>query len=152
MNEWSGPAGGADLPSDLPRVLREALEALVAPFRPLLLDHGLTEQQWRVLRALRGGVDSQAELATACVIHPASLTGVLGRMEHAGLIVRRRSECDQRRILVAATPAAEALAERIAPEIAARYAALAERLGAETLLTLERAARALSDAARSSAD
>ncbi len=140
-------AADAGLPSDLPRVVREALDALVAPFRPLFARHGLTEQQWRVLRALGGGAESQVDLAAACVMHPASLTGVLARMERAGLIERRRSVADQRRIEVAVAPAGEELMESLAPEIAARYAQLGERVGVRTLRALEDAARAFRDAA-----
>jgi homoprotocatechuate degradation regulator HpaR len=137
----------AQLPTDLPRAVREALEALVAPFRPLFAAHGLTEQQWRVLRAVRGGAESQVDLAAACVMHPASLTGVLARMERAGLVERRRSSADQRRIEVAIAPAGEALVERLAPEIAARYEDLGRRVGVATLRALEQAARALGEAA-----
>ena len=136
------------LPADLPRAVREALEGLIAPFRPLFAAHGLTEQQWRVLRALQAGPASQVELAAACVMHPASLTGVLSRMERDGLIARRRSERDQRRVLVSPTPAADALVARIAPEIEEGYRELAERVGAATLRALEDAASAVRDAAR----
>ena len=36
----------------LPMELLKAREAAMAKFRPMLRDHGLTEQQWRVIRAL----------------------------------------------------------------------------------------------------
>jgi len=142
------PLAEPQLPPDLPRVVREALDALIAPFRPILTAHGLTEQQWRVLRALRAGASSQVELAAACVMHPASLTGVLRRMEHAGLIERRRSSADHRRVIVTTTPDGDELIARIAPEIAERYGTLGARIGVETLAALERAAGALRDAAR----
>jgi homoprotocatechuate degradation regulator HpaR len=131
-----------ELPPDLPAILRRALDGIVAPFRPLLAEHGLTEQQWRVLRAVRGGAESQVELSAVCAIHPASLTGVLGRMERDGLIERRRSGEDQRRIVVTTAPAGEELLGRLAPLIAARYEQLADRLGRDTLAELERTARA----------
>jgi len=135
------------LPADLPRVVRESLEALIAPFRPVFADHGLTEQQWRVLRALRAGAGSQVELAAACVMHPASLTGVLARMESAALIERRRSAADQRRVLVSIAPAGSELLARMAPEIAAGYEALDESIGADRLAALAAAATAVRDAA-----
>ena len=37
---------------NLPRLLLQARESVIAHFRPILKAHGLTEQQWRVLRAL----------------------------------------------------------------------------------------------------
>jgi len=137
-----------ELPTDLPRVVREALECLIAPFRPLLAAHGLTEQQWRVLRALGDGAASQVALARACVMAPASLTGVLARMERDGLIVRRRSTEDQRRVVVSTTAAGRELVARLAPEIEARYGELTQLVGSTTLAALERAATAVRDATR----
>ena len=37
---------------NLPLLLLQARERVIAQFRPILKAHGLTEQQWRVLRAL----------------------------------------------------------------------------------------------------
>ena len=41
-----------DFEQSLPMELLKAREAAMARFRPMLRSHGLTEQQWRVLRAL----------------------------------------------------------------------------------------------------
>ncbi|MCP4224610.1 MAG: homoprotocatechuate degradation operon regulator HpaR, partial [Actinomycetia bacterium] len=38
----------------LPMALLQARESAMRLFRPLLAEHDLTEQQWRVLRALAG--------------------------------------------------------------------------------------------------
>lgn len=127
-------------PRDVPREVRGALEALVAPFRPLFAAHGLTEQQWRVLRALQDGVTSQVELAEACVMHPASLTGVLARMQRVGLVERRRSADDQRKVEVALTTTGDELVLRLLPEVAERYRELARKVGAEALEDLAGAA------------
>lgn len=120
--------------------MREVLETLVEQFRPLLTEHGLTEPQWRVLRALESGVESQVELAIACVMQPASLTGVLARMERDGLVERRRATGDQRRKIVTTTAAGDALLERLAPEIDERYRRLTETMGATRLDALTDAA------------
>ena len=37
---------------NLALLLLQARESVMAEFRPLLNEHGLTEQQWRVIRAL----------------------------------------------------------------------------------------------------
>ena len=70
-------------------------------FRPSLNQHGLTEQQWRVIRILSQHDELEiyqlAELA--CILKP-SMTGVLVRMEAAGMVHRRKAEQDQRRVLV----------------------------------------------------
>jgi homoprotocatechuate degradation regulator HpaR len=70
-------------------------------FRPSLNQHGLTEQQWRVIRILSQHdeleINRLAELA--CILKP-SMTGVLMRMEAAGMVERRKAQQDQRRVLV----------------------------------------------------
>ena len=62
--------------------LLQAREAAMAFFRPLLNQHGLTEQQWRVIRLLKQRGDTEMhELANqACILKP-SMSGVLVRME-----------------------------------------------------------------------
>lgn len=82
--------------------LLQAREAAMSYFRPSLNEHGLTEQQWRVIRILKQHDELEilqlAELA--CILKP-SMTGVLARMEAAGLVQRRKADQDQRRVLVA---------------------------------------------------
>ncbi|MGH8356893.1 MAG: MarR family transcriptional regulator, partial [Pseudomonas sp.] len=67
--------------------LLQAREAAMSFFRPSLNEHGLTEQQWRVIRILSQHDELEiyqlAELA--CILKP-SLTGVLVRMEAAGMV------------------------------------------------------------------
>ena len=63
----------------LPMALMRAREAVMAEFRPILASHDLTEQQWRVLRALidepRGtGV---GELAEATFLHGPSVSRIV---------------------------------------------------------------------------
>ncbi|MDU2926702.1 MAG: homoprotocatechuate degradation operon regulator HpaR, partial [Bradyrhizobium sp.] len=41
-----------DFSQSLPMALLRAREAVMRQFRPILRQHGLTEQQWRILRAL----------------------------------------------------------------------------------------------------
>ena len=50
-------------------------------FRPSLNQHGLTEQQWRVIRILRqqGEMESYQLANQACILRP-SMTGVLARL------------------------------------------------------------------------
>ena len=53
-----GPdAGTADNFShrNLPLLLLQAREGVLAHFRPILNAHGVTEQQWRIIRALLEG-------------------------------------------------------------------------------------------------
>ena len=91
---------------NLPRLLLQAREAVMAHTRPSLREHALSDQQWRVLRVLgeNGTVETGRVAREAFILGP-SLTGVLTRMERDGLITRSRDPADQRRTVVQATRA-----------------------------------------------
>jgi homoprotocatechuate degradation regulator HpaR len=114
---------------NLPLLLLQAREGVLAQFRPILRAHGVTEQQWRIIRVLveRGPMEPR-ELVVQCCISSPSLTGVLLRMEVLGLIERARLAADQRRMRVTATPKAQALAQAMAQPIEAVYRQLEARL------------------------
>src|SRR4029450_5199324 len=86
------------------RVLR-ARELTMGYFRPMLYAHGLTEQQWRVIRVLREYGDLEFhELSRGALIQPPSLTGILTRLERGALGCRARVASDQRRLHLSLTP------------------------------------------------
>jgi homoprotocatechuate degradation regulator HpaR len=107
---------------------------LMSQFRPMLQEHGLTEQQWRILRAL---LDEDAleprQLCERCLISSPSITGVLMRMEEAGLITRARMDHDQRRLRVTLTARAKKLGKSLGPVIEKKYAEIEARVGVEQL-------------------
>ena len=116
---------------NLPLLLLRAREALMQHYRPGLRAHGLSDQQWRVLRVLReheGGLET-GRLAQQAYILGSSLTGMLARMEKSGLVARQRCPDDARRSLVAATPDGLALADTLSDAIEAQYQDLAAHLG-----------------------
>ena len=119
---------------NLPRLLLEAREAVMQHTRPSLREHGLSDQQWRVLRVLGeharepGGVETGRVAREALLLGP-SLTGVLTRMERDGLIRRARCPQDARRTVVRATPAGLKLVRTLSLTIEAHYAWMEERLG-----------------------
>jgi homoprotocatechuate degradation regulator HpaR len=115
---------------NLPLLLLQARERVIARFRPILNEHGVTEQQWRVIRTLleRGPLEPR-ELVEVCQISSPSLAGVLARMDEAGWVQRSRVDGDQRRVRVALTAQSVALAEAMAPQIEAAYAQIEARLG-----------------------
>ncbi|NWA28646.1 homoprotocatechuate degradation operon regulator HpaR [Pseudomonas gingeri] len=94
----------ADPRPSLTLTLLQAREAAMAFFRPGLNQHDLTEQQWRVVRILRqqGELESHQLASQACILKP-SMSGVLKRLERDGLVVRRKSTEDQRRIFLSLT-------------------------------------------------
>src|SRR5918993_4780369 len=99
---------------NLPRLLLQAREAVMAHTRPSLREHGLSDQQWRVLRVLgeHGTVETGRVAREAFILGP-SLTGVLTRMERDGLIRRERDPADQRRTVIEATARGKKMVERL---------------------------------------
>ena len=121
----------------LPMSLLRAREAVMRQFRPSLRQHGLTEQQWRVIRILSQHDELEiyqlAELA--CILKP-SMTGVLVRMEAAGLVHRRKAEQDQRRVLVTLAEKGNASFDSMSQCMEENYQRLQVQLGEEKLRTL----------------
>jgi len=115
---------------NLPHLLLRARDTLMAQFRPLLSSHGLTEQQWRILRELlEQGPQEPRQLCDACSISSPSIVGVLLRMEETGLVSRARMPHDQRRVRVSLTSKSQQIAHALVPQIEARYAVLEQALG-----------------------
>src|SRR6266851_4972868 len=75
--------------------IRRAREAVMRHFRPSLRDHGLTEQQWRILRAL-ASIDAieVTELARVAFLLGPSLSRILRDLEARHLIERRAAKAD----------------------------------------------------------
>lgn len=126
---------------NLPRLLLEAREAVMLHTRPSLREHGLSDQQWRVLRVLgehareSGGVETGRVAREALLLGP-SLSGVLSRMERDGLISRNRCPQDARRTVVRATPAGLRLVRTLSQTIESHYQWMETRLGAKQLAQL----------------
>lgn len=119
---------------NLPLLLLRSREAVMARFRGMLNQHGLTEQQWRVIRALLDESPLEPrQICERCQLLSASAAGVLARMEELGLVRRERMASDQRRVMVSVTPKSRALARRIAPLAEAEYARIEQAVGAERL-------------------
>ena len=117
---------------NLPLLLLQARERVIARFRPILNAHGITEQQWRIVRALIDtGPLEPREIGELCRISSPSLAGVLSRMEELRYITRRRLDHDQRRVRVSLTPRSRGLAARMAPQIEATYHDIESVIGAE---------------------
>lgn len=117
---------------NLPLLLLQAREGVMASFRPILNAHGVTEQQWRILRALlEQGPMEPRQIGAVCRLSSPSLAGVLARMDDLGLVQRERLAQDQRRVLVTLTARSRRIAADMAPEIEAAYAAIEAHIGAD---------------------
>src|SRR5271170_6082487 len=85
----------------LPMSLLRAREAVMRQFRPSLRRHNLTEQQWRILRALATIDEIEvAGLARDAFLLGPSLSRILRDLEARQLIVRRTAKADLRRGVV----------------------------------------------------
>ena len=126
---------------NLPRLLLQAREAVMTHTRPSLREHGLSDQQWRVLRVLgenahfTEGVETGRVAREAFLLGP-SLTGVLTRMERDGLIERRRCPHDARSTVVRATDLGLSKVAKLSEAIEAHYAFMESELGKQKLAQL----------------
>jgi homoprotocatechuate degradation regulator HpaR len=116
---------------NLPLLLLQAREQVIARFRPMLNANGITEQQWRIVRALmETGPLEPREIGELCRISSPSLAGVLARMEELGYIRRKRLDHDQRRVRVSLAPRSRTLAARMVRQIEATYRDIEAAIGA----------------------
>lgn len=122
---------------NLPRLLLQARESVMAHTRPSLREHGLSDQQWRVLRVLgeHGTIETGRVAREAFILGP-SLTGVLTRMERDGLVRRARDAQDQRRSVVEATPRGLKLVGKLSRMIEEHYGWMEQSLGKRKLAEL----------------
>lgn len=98
-----------------------ASRSVISVYRPVLEPYGLTHPQYLVLLALwERSPRSVKDLGADLRLDPATLSPLLKRLEQAGLVTRKRSGADERRLDVALTEAGLALrseAETIPPRI-----------------------------------
>src|SRR5580704_9123578 len=122
----------------LPMSLLRAREAVMRQFRPSLREHGLTEQQWRILRAL-AAIDTieVTELARTAFLLGPSLSRILRDLEARRLIERKAAKTDLRRGVVSISEKGVKLMEVVAPSSEAIYAAITRRFGAKKLAELQ---------------
>ena len=126
-----------DFEHSLPMELLKAREAAMARFRPMLRNHGLTEQQWRVIRALADYRDIDAsELARRSFLLAPSLTRILQYLESERLIRRTPDANDQRRSVLTLTARGRDLFAEVAPDSAALYQDIEAEFGEQRMRLL----------------
>jgi homoprotocatechuate degradation regulator HpaR len=122
----------------LPMSLLRAREAVMRQFRPSLRNHGLTEQQWRILRALTAVEAIEVtELARTAFLLGPSLSRILRDLEARQLVERKTAAADQRRAVVSISARGLKLIEAVAPTSEAIYAEITRRFGARRLSELQ---------------
>lgn len=117
--------------------LYAASRALTDVYRPILDEFGLTYPQYLVLLVLWERPDDAptvSELGAELRLDSGTLSPLLKRLEGAGLVVRRRSARDERRVEVGLTEQGRALREQLC-DVPQRIA-LATGLGIDELVAL----------------
>ena len=117
--------------------LLKAREAAMSRFRPMLRSHGLTEQQWRVIRALAEYQTIDAsELAKRSFLLAPSLTRILQFLEREKLVKRSSDANDQRRYVFVLTSKGRRIYDEVGPDSELLYADIENRFGADKLESL----------------
>ena len=139
----SGDAGAAPKPPvqvlrpfsrSLPMALLRAREAVMRHFRPSLQAAGLTEQQWRTLRALSGVDEIEAtSLVVSTFLLASSLSRILRDMEERNFIQRRTDPKDGRAALISLTATGWAMLNEVGVQSEVVYRAIELRLGSARL-------------------
>jgi homoprotocatechuate degradation regulator HpaR len=121
----------------LPMALLRTREAVMCLFRPGLRGCGVTEQQWRILRALaHSGSMEVTALAEATFLLGPSLSRILPDMQKRQLVSRRQVDSDLRRSVVSLEPKGLRLIALHAPDSEQIYAEIGKRFGVERVTQL----------------
>ena len=102
----------------LPMILSRTLDGVMPVYRALFQEHAITDQQWRVMRALWEQKHLTSKQISEITLLPSpSLVGILDRLEKKGFVGRLRSIEDRRLIYIVPTQAGRKLQELMLPKI-----------------------------------
>ncbi|MEM6760050.1 MAG: homoprotocatechuate degradation operon regulator HpaR [Pseudomonadota bacterium] len=121
----------------LPIALLRVREKVMERFRPMLQRHGVTEQQWRVLRVLAETPDiDMSALAKAANLLPPSLSRMTRGLEERRLIITARAAGDGRRTSLRLSESGAALITKVAPESSAISSEIEATVGRDQIQNL----------------
>jgi DNA-binding MarR family transcriptional regulator len=126
--------------------LMVAAEQLDQAVAPIWERHGVTADQYNVLRILRGvhpGGHPRNEVARRMIHRAPDVTRMLDRLVRQGLVARVRNADDRRESIATVTRAGLALLDRIDPDVLAVQKALTAALNERELRQLVRLCDAL---------
>lgn len=116
----------------LPIALMRARESVMAPIRQMLLDEGITEQQWRILRVLsESGQMNATDICEKASLLAPSFTRIAVSMTNKGLMSRSSNQKDRRSHSFKITEAGQQIIDKNLPRAVEIGDALKVRLGAE---------------------
>lgn len=108
--------------------------------------HGITADQYNVLRILRGvhpGGHPRCEIARRMIHRSPDVTRMLDRLERQGAVSRARNPEDRRESIATITRSGLALLERVDPDLEQAHIALTSSLSPPELRRLSRLCDAL---------
>jgi DNA-binding MarR family transcriptional regulator len=133
------------------RLFRAVLRAGMSvgcEIRPLFAEHGLTPPQWDVLVALAGaepGGMMLSEIGQQLLVTGGNVTGLVDRLEEAGLARRTPHPQDRRVILAELTDRGRATFQAVFPEYRSRLHRLLAGWGGERGRTLRQGLERLTE-------
>lgn len=100
------------------RLLAECMQNFERCSGEHVRQNGLTHPQFDIIATLGNTPGmSYKELGEKTLITKGTLTGVIERLEHKGLVERHRSDCDKRSFSVRLTASGEAMFETVFPKV-----------------------------------
>lgn len=115
------------------RSLVRTARRLRSQIKPMLKEWGVTGSQFSTLRLIPEEGIAQTNLADRAASDPATLTGVIDRLERQGLVRRERSTQDRRVIQVFLTERGTELVEALTPKYVQVVATMMTPLNDEEL-------------------
>ncbi|HTS40959.1 MAG TPA: MarR family transcriptional regulator [Xanthobacteraceae bacterium] len=127
----------------MPYLLNRVGFAMVDSFTAeALKDNGLSIDMWRVLAALSNADElRQVDLSTKTSIDASTMSRIVSRLVHMGLVTRSRSKTSSREVLVALSPKGGTLVQRLIPVAHQLEDTTAADLPAKDLAVVKRALR-----------
>ena len=106
----------ASVCDDVLIAIRRIIQSIDLHSKSLVKEFGLTGPQLIILKEISHTSEiTPSELSKAISLSQATITGILNRLEKKGLIARRRSVIDRRRLPVEITPSGDLLLENAPP-------------------------------------
>ena len=119
--------------------LRRIIRAVDLYSRYLALRYSLTGPQLVCVRQLlKHGSMAPGALARLISLSPATVTGIIDRLEKRNIVTRERSKEDKRKVLIALTPEGERLVEKMPPPLHEAFSRRLEELSEDEQEEIDR--------------
>jgi DNA-binding MarR family transcriptional regulator len=106
------------------RALRSIMQSITIHSKQLYRDAGLTLPQMLCLRAIASSEDEEitaAQVSRQVHLSPATVTGIVDRLERSGFVERERRSRDRRKICLNLTPRGEERLQTMNPSLQDRF-------------------------------